>query len=87
MKIEEDKEAKRRKKVLKKDSRYRIRHMMSKEADSEESELENNRDICILLLQYVTFVKPKKKANFSDFYSVLNDCKREAKKKLLPDLL
>ena len=36
--------------MLKKDSRYRIRHMLSKDSDTEESELENNREICTLLL-------------------------------------
>ena len=57
--------------------------MLSKDSDSEESELENNREICTLLLQNVTFPKPKKRqTNFAEFYSVLNECRREAKNKL-----
>ena len=73
--------------MLKKDSRFRFRHLESKK-DSDESELEEDMDICTLLLQNVHFpkqvlrpkqIKAKPKSPFSEFYSQLNSCRRESR--------
>ena len=67
---------------MRKDSRNRFIDLVSKK-DSEESDLEDNSDICTLLLQNVTYAKTRKLTSFADFYSVLNECRREARKILL----
>ena len=66
--------------MLRKDSRTRFRHIESKEK-IEVSDIEDNTDLCILILTDVKYNKPRKKTNFSDFYSVLNDCRRSERKK------
>ena len=41
--------------MMKKDSRYRFRYIDSKKDSSEESELEEDTEICILLLANVRY--------------------------------
>ena len=75
--------------MQKKDSRYRFRNLDSIKDESEESELETDGDVCVLLLSNVRFPKesapkkikdPKPKSPFAEFYLVLNNCRREARK-------
>ena len=67
---------------LKNDSRTRFRFIESPE-QSEESELEDNSDICVLLLNNVTYpvLKKSQKISFADFYTVMKDCRKEIEKK------
>ena len=68
------------------DSRSRFRNIRSRQ-DSPESELEEDADICALLLEQVTFPKAKtaRTLNFTDFYSVMNEMRRNAaKEKAMP---
>ena len=62
------------------DSRSRFRNIHSPEV-SEESELEEDADVCALLLEKVTFPKAKtaRTLNFTDFYSVMNEMRRKAR--------
>lgn len=77
--------------ALKKDSRYRFRYIESKK-DSDSSELEDDIDVCIFLLSNVKYAKPepsrikKRTSPFSEFYTVLNTCRRESRKKAAADL-
>ena len=69
---------------MKKDSRFRFRYIESKK-DSDSSELEEDNEICVFLLANVKFPKAadklKKRQNpFAEFYSVLNNCRRESRR-------